>query len=85
MTKGVREMIEGSPLDSGYRFGLDAPDVSSIVRQQKEQPGSLVRERILKLAWYKIYDAGIRGIISVVLCFEPKDLRIQRIGEWREY
>ncbi len=50
MTKGVREMTKGSPLDSGYRFGLDAPDVFSIVRQQKEQPGSLERERILKPA-----------------------------------
>ncbi len=85
MTKGVREMIQGSPLDSGYRFGLDAPDVFSIVRQQKEQPGSLERERILKLARYRVYDAGIRGIILIVHCFEPKNLQIQCIGEWRVY
>jgi hypothetical protein len=58
MTKGVREMIQGSPFDSGYRFGLDAPDFFSIVRQQKEQPGSLERERILKPADIEYMTAG---------------------------
>jgi hypothetical protein len=73
MTKGVREMTEGSPLDSGYRFGSEFEKVVLGVGKVSRQQ---VRTQLKSIKPYKA--PGPDGIPNIMLS-KCVDLIVDRL------